>query len=331
MSNRRKMFVGLQILVSVAAFAYVLSGTDLGQLLEAAQSVPPTAIAIAIALTAGNLTIGAERWRLLLLAYGATSLPSRKELIRLYFVGYFYNTFVPGGVGGDIVRGVVSRQAFGEAGVGKALTVVLVERVLGLVGLLAVVALALAGDPPEELASLVPLSALGLIAALAGVAALAMAQRLSPRLPEPLASLAEKLPAFQKPAPFGAALALSLVTHSVVALSGYALLKALVPSLSLAATLIIVPTAMATAFLPITVAGAGTREAALVYLATRLTDANDAQATAASLMLFATTLLVGAIGGLMQSKGDAQDATRPEDSTQEAAKETVEQNQDGAL
>jgi hypothetical protein len=82
-------------------------------------------------------------------------------------------------------------------------------------------------------------------------------------------------------------------------LAGWVLLDALA-GLSVAASLLIVPLAAATTFLPITVGGAGAREAVYVALCGRLFGMPEADALAASLGLWFAHLAVGAAGGAMQ-------------------------------
>jgi len=63
--------------------------------------------------------------------------------------------------------------------------------------------------------------------------------------------------------------------------------------------LLIVPAAVATAILPITVGGIGAREAVFVVLCGRLLGLASEDAVAASLLLWLAMLLVGAAGGVL--------------------------------
>jgi uncharacterized membrane protein YbhN (UPF0104 family) len=84
-----------------------------------------------------------------------------------------------------------------------------------------------------------------------------------------------------------------------VAVAGWVLLSSLAP-ISLADSLLVVPLAAATAFLPITVGGTGAREAVYVALCGRLFHMPESDALAASLALWLATLVVGAMGGIAQ-------------------------------
>jgi uncharacterized membrane protein YbhN (UPF0104 family) len=264
------------------------------------------ALVLGIVLVAANVVAGALRWRVLLTAYGAESRPSLPRSIQLYFVSFFYNNYLPGAVAGDVVRGVVTRDAFGERGATAGLAVVLVERALGLFGvfLLLAIGLATAGDSLDT-GSLAVWSAIGIAGSFALVLALPFTRKLAPLLPGPLRRIAEKVPALSSVSAFAGAAALSVVTQVLIALAGYVLLHAIEPRVDLGASLLIVPLAAATTFLPITVGGAGAREAVYVTLGASLFAMPRGDALAASLALWLAHLLVGAIGGVLQ-------VTRPE-------------------
>jgi len=300
-TGRRLAWLTLQVLGSVAAFAYLFSLVDLDEVLAAARDIPATSMGVAVGLMGGAMVLGALRWRALLLAYGAARVPRLAPLVHLYFVGLFYNTYLPGGVGGDVVRGVITRRAFDGTGATAAVTVVLVERVLGLAALLAMVASVVAFAPPPGLASLLGWALAGIGAAVAAVASIPAARRLAGFVPfARLRRMLEALPALRSRRHFLLALAYSFGTQSTMALIGYTLLTALAPDFRLADAFAIVPLASATAFLPITVGGAGAREAAFVALCTAATDMDETRAATAGLAMWTATLVVAGVGGLLQ-------------------------------
>jgi hypothetical protein len=73
------------------------------------------------------------------------------------------------------------------------------------------------------------------------------------------------------------------------------------------------PTAAATAFLPIAVGGTGAREIVLVLRGGKLLDMSSNDAVAASLLLWISIPLIGAIGGalLLLGRGKASLAPAP--------------------
>ncbi len=290
----------LRLLGTAAGLAFIATKVDLGAAREALGRISIGAFALAGVLVALNVVAGAVRWRVLLCAYGSTAIPPLPRLVHLYFVGFFYNNYLPGAVAGDVGRGVVTRGAFPGEGATGALAVVLVERALGLFALFALLAAGLLTTGDEiDTRALWLWTALGVAGSCTLVAAIAGARRLAPHLPARLATYAARLPAIVDARAFALAAGYSLATQLLIALAGWVLLAALAP-IGLGASLLVVPLAAATTFLPITVGGAGAREAVYVALCGRLFGMPVADALAASLGLWLAHLVVGAAGGLAQ-------------------------------
>ena len=280
--------------------AYIAHVIDLDKTLAAARRISVGAMVLAIALVAANVVAGAVRWRVLLAAYGARARPSLARATRLYFVSFFFNNYLPGAITGDVVRGVVAREVFGERGATAGLAVVLVERLLGLFGLFLLLAIGVAAASADLDTEHLPMwSAIGIAGSLALVLAVPFARRLAPRLPRPLAAIAERLPELVDARAFAIAALLSIVTQALVTLAGWVLLHAVAPSVGLAGALLVVPLAAAATFLPITVGGTGAREAIYVVLGARLFGMPEGDALAASLALWLAHLACGAVGGVV--------------------------------
>jgi len=286
---------------TAAGIAYVATLIDLDAVQGAFRKLSPAALVLAIALVAANVVAGALRWRVLLTAYGAESRPSLARSIQLYFVSFFYNNYLPGAVAGDVVRGVVTRDAFGDRGATAGIAVVLVERALGLFGvfLLLAIGLAAAGSSLDT-GSLAVWSAIGIAGSFSLVLALPFTRKIAPLLPGAVRRIAERVPALCSASAFAGAALLSVVTQVLIALAGYVLLHSISPAVDLGASLLIVPLAAATTFLPITVGGAGAREAVYVTLGASLFGMAKSDALAASLALWLAHLLVGAVGLVLQ-------------------------------
>jgi glycosyltransferase 2 family protein len=300
---KQRLGLVIRVLGTVAALAWIATRVDLPSARDALARIAPSTFAIAIGLVAANVVAGAVRWRVLLGAYGATRIARLATLVRLYFIAFFYNTYLPGAVAGDVGRGVVTREAFEGEGATGALAVVLVERALGLFGLFALLAVGLVTTPGAiDRRALWWWTVLGSLGSFALVAAIPLARTLGPRLPARLAriaAIAGKLPALRDGRAFVVAIALSIATQALVAAAGWVILAALAP-ISLTASLLVVPLAAATTFLPITVGGAGAREAVYVWLCGSLFGMPRADALAASLGLWLAHLITGAAGGLWQ-------------------------------
>ena len=299
--TRKWLMWALRIGGTALGFGYIASIVKPGELWSALTHVSPWAFAAACGLSVLNLVIGALRWRLLLAAYGAPRRPSLARLTHVYWVGFFYNNYLPGGLGGDLVRGIVTRQSFGDRGTAASMTVVLVERALGLCGLLLVVSATSLWRPLAGTDDVLPYSAAGLAIAAAGIASVAAGRRLAPHLPGRIGAVAASLPVIERWAPFGGALGISLLTQTVVALTGWVLLTSVTGgAVTIRDALVLVPLAMAAVYFPLSVGGAGVRELAFVALGTTALGLPEAQMVAASLLLWTTQLTVAAIGGVGQ-------------------------------
>jgi uncharacterized membrane protein YbhN (UPF0104 family) len=241
------------------------------------------------------------RWRLLLRAYGAIDLPSWPRTAHLYFVGHFYNTYAPGGVGGDVIRGVAGRKAFGDldwAAATSGVAVVFIERVIGVAALLVLAASAYLLRPIPGMESVGLWATLGIGAAAAALVGIAIAPKLAPHLPESLGKPLRALPQLRSALPFFGAVLLSLVIHTVNIVAGHAIMHSLEPSVTLAESAVVMPLIGASAFFPLTVGGAGVREAAFALLYGTV-GVPEATAYAGSLAFWATQLLTAGIGGIV--------------------------------
>ena len=89
----------------------------------------------AFVLCGGSIVLTFYRWYLLVIAL---EFPFRfGDALRLGFLGYLFNYVAPGAVGGDVVKGVLmAREQKGRRSV--AVATILLDRILGLMGLLIV-------------------------------------------------------------------------------------------------------------------------------------------------------------------------------------------------
>lgn len=310
-ARRKWMWRILRFSVSALAIGWVLSRVDLDRVVATLSRLPALAFAGAIALTAVNLAVGAVRWAILLRAYGAPRSPAFERLLRLYYIGFFYNTCLPGGVGGDVVRGVASREAFGEDGTTGAIAVVFVERVLGVVGLLLVVAISAMANPTEVPGDVLFYAVIGIGVGAVSITALALGSKLARFMPiASLRRIAERLPRIMSAPHFMVGIALSLVTQSIVALGGHVVASALHPGLGIATSFVVVPIAMATQFLPFTVGGAGAREEVFrqMYGASGMSSET---AVAASIAIFLSYLAVALVSALIPMPAAAEIKAAP--------------------
>lgn len=297
-SRRALSFRILRVAVSVLAFAWLFSTLDVAAVGRAFTTIPIRHVLVAEATVFAALMIGAARHRALLGAYGAASKPSFLACFRLFLVGYFYNTFLPGSVAGDAVRAVQARESFGSEGTTASLAVVLVERVLGLFGLVLVAGGAFAIRPLVGVHGMTTLVVVGVFVAIAGVGVVSVARRLGGVFPGAIGRLFSRLPELRSGHDFAAAVGLSLASQLTVAATGHALITGLDPSVDALTSLVVVPVAAASAYVPITVSGLGVREAAFARLYA-LADVDLSTGAAFSLAFLGVQVAAALVGGAL--------------------------------
>jgi uncharacterized protein (TIRG00374 family) len=133
-----RLITGLAI--SIVFLAITVSRVDLGETARALSNAAPGGILLAIALVLVELTIRAERWRILL--HPSAQVPLRSAFAYLT-IGYFANAVLPARLG-DPARAYLAGRSFGISSlvtlgtivverVSDALTILLVVLVAGIV------------------------------------------------------------------------------------------------------------------------------------------------------------------------------------------------------
>jgi glycosyltransferase 2 family protein len=308
---RSYLLLAAKLGVAALAFGFILSRQSWSDLRAAVLHISPGALALAVCIHASGLVVGTVRWRALMRAYGAPPRSSFLAMLRTYWVGDFYNTYVPGAVGGDILRGVITRRAFGEGGAAGALAVVLIERCLGLAAVLILTALAALhallahGSASKDqragalAATVLPYCIVGALGVLTLVFAITHGRSFAAFAPRVVRPWIASLPRLAHlPSCFFGGL-LSLLTQSIAVACGHVLLSSVSADVTLADSFLALPMATAAGFLPLSVAGIGPRDVALVTLYELLGVAR-AHATAAAIGYSAVTLLVAGFGGFIQ-------------------------------
>jgi uncharacterized protein (TIRG00374 family) len=134
---RRRVFLAVEVAVSIGLLTFLLSRVDLAALWAGARRASVAWLGIALGLYFFNVLTSAWRWQLLLRAQGIV-VPAR-SLLSSYLVAGFFNNFLPSTIGGDVVR--IRDTARPAQSKTLATAVVFVDRALGLMGLVLVAAL----------------------------------------------------------------------------------------------------------------------------------------------------------------------------------------------
>jgi uncharacterized protein (TIRG00374 family) len=297
----------LKAALSIGLAAYLLSKFNLAFVREHLQDAHWGFVAAALALHVVGYFISAWRWQTLLAAQG-TVAPMRR-LVSSYAIAAFFANFLPGGVGGDVVR--VYDGAVASRSLAKALNVVVFERLLGLSVLALFAGLGLAfGDPRLASREVVALTAV-LLAGLvlvwlvvsvepfrAGIGKLfgALPRRLRHARAIEFANAFE--PYRRRPRVVVEAVAISLL-YQVLIVATFVLTDwALSINASLAFYLVAVPVVSVVTMLPISVNGIGVREGAFVFLFTRAGLSGNL-GLVLSILYYVSTVAVSLLGGVI--------------------------------
>lgn len=134
--------VGLALALALVGWVVARSGIDPAQVLA---TVDRGLFLLAFAVYGVGFLSASWRWYLLL-EHIRVKLHFL-TVLRLALIGLFFNLFVPGGVGGDLIKMVYLKRESGDR-YPQALLTVLLDRLMGLAGLLVLAVLALATNGP---------------------------------------------------------------------------------------------------------------------------------------------------------------------------------------
>ncbi len=288
--------------VSLALMGVIFYRMDLSQFVGLMRGADVRFLAMATGLVIVGLVIGAYRWQRLLIALGIP-VPLR-TLVSSYFVGLFFNNFLPTSMGGDVVR-IYDVAQYSRRPSASAASVI-AERALSSLaqGLIALLGLALGYDVAKRFSGeIIALFAVLCLILLALIFGDRWARKL--RLPD-FRSLKSKIMGVLDSISFclrSKSLALwvvfiSLFFHAVIVLINYAILEALGANVSLVYCFLVIPLILFITLLPVSINGLGIREWAYIYFFGRL-GLSMTGAVAASLMFFFLLILVSLIGGVI--------------------------------
>jgi glycosyltransferase 2 family protein len=294
----------VKIGASLLLLAVVLAKVDVPALYRTLSGSHPYYLLLATLASFAVWLVNAYKWQVLLSSPG--SHLSYRELLRLTFIGIFYNFLVPGQVGGEVVKGVslarmgVSKMAAAVSVIADRVTGLLALFVLGVVG--AALSPAVTGEHPELMPWLVGLAlAFGvasvvLVTGRGQAALLAVGRAL--RMPvgrgqEQVSVQVRGVSSLWLP------LVLSFAFQAVVVYINLLLCVALGIQAGYVQLMWVVAVVSLLQSLPISVAGIGVREGAYVYLL-QLQGVPAESALALSLTVFAIQVLIAGAGGLWQ-------------------------------
>lgn len=309
MKRKKALQTGLKFAISIALMVWILQGVDLTETLAIIGSANVLILLFAFLFKLLGYYISAVRWRILLRAQGAdATIPF---LISSYWVGFFFNNILPSSIGGDVVRVYDSWRA--GANRATALTIIFVDRFLGILALLMIVLAMLL--IPNQLTANIPLTGLGVFLGLVGTLALCWLIFVTPRtlsdwvsryqwkpLQKINATLSKIATAFevfqQKKGSLINGLWLSLALQINVVIYHYIVAVALQLDVPFYSYFITIPIITLITTLPISINGIGVRENLFIFFFAMF-GLPKTESLAYSLLLYGILLIQGLIGGLV--------------------------------
>jgi glycosyltransferase 2 family protein len=271
----------LKAAVSVALLALLFSKVDVRRLWTVARTASIPWLVGALALYLAMILVSAWRWGLLLRAQHI--LYPFRGLTSSFLVATFFNNFLPSNIGGDVIRIADTAPTAGSKTL--ATTVVLIDRGLGLLGLVLVAALgASAGLGPAKVGPVGPgvlWAGFGLAAMLATPALLnpeGFTRILQPLrvlhpewVDERLGRLTAALARFKESPASLASCFVGAIGVQVILVAFYlAIAHSLEIPITFAQLAVIVPISFVVQMVPVSMNGFGVREATFGFYFTRL-------------------------------------------------------------
>ncbi len=263
--GRRRLALYARIVLSAVALFLVLRVISGREVLAALAGARPVWLVLAGLIVVLDRILMGWKWGILLAAQGVVR--PLGELVRAYFISTFYGTFLPTGIGGDVIR--VVQVSHGRAAAMAVTASVVMERALGLVALTVLVVLTAATYIVVAHAHLIPLLTMAVALTVVGVGGLAYALH-GPLLKGLPGRLERFVTAFRVYAGQRGALTRffwwSFVEQLVPVVAVYCQARALSIDLSFWVFLVVVPLDMFITRIPISVDAIGIREGLYVAL-----------------------------------------------------------------
>lgn len=296
---KNKFFtIGIKVAFAGFAFWFLSKKLDYSQLPELFYTMNYSLLALALLLQLLSIIIAAYRWKRVMqpLGFNENSLFYQK----LYFTGFFFSQSLPGSIGGDAVRLLaLNNQGYK---ISDSLYGIFIDRVVGLAGLLIINLFALFFAPDYLTSSIVNTALLISLAGLIGFLLLALIHKFIifetfPKLHflVELSKRFQKVHSSNRKASFQ--IVLSIIIHLFSILSIYTISVAANLGLEFGAFLCLMPLVFLLTILPISFAGWGVREGAMIGLFS-MSGATKESIMAVSIA-YGVTLIVSSLPGFI--------------------------------
>jgi hypothetical protein len=298
--------IAAKLTVSVALLGMLFRSADVAAMGTQFRQMNLAWMAAALAVYGLMVIVSTWRWQLLLRVQ--TVRVGFGHLTNSFLVATFFNNFLPSNIGGDVVRVADTAPFAGSKTV--ATTIVLLDRVLGLIALLALAGLAsalaiLAGVPLTGVGYIW----VGLVVILGGLLfVLRFPEQFARVMHAILGGRGERIQArlmnllgatsrfAEQPRPLGAAFAGAVAVQMLLILFYMCAARSLSVPLPLLAASVVVPVSLAVQMVPVSINGFGVREAVFAFFFASL-GLNVGSALTLSLGSAALIMLFSLTGG----------------------------------
>jgi glycosyltransferase 2 family protein len=299
--TKSAVLLALKLAVSVGLIMLILSKIDLGELKSRLLSPDTTALAVAILLAGVQVVVVAWRFGRVLAALGRTI--GLTEAVTINMIGLFFNQSLPSTIGGDAMR--IWRLIRSSAPLGVSVRGVLLDRITALIGIVILIALTLPllfrivddRKPVMAFTVIVAIAIFGIVVAVA-----------IPRVPAALARwrmargigalLGDLRRIVLQPRQSVPVLGVAVIGHLMTTVIVYSLARAYGVGVGYLECLVLVSPVTLISVVPISIAGWGVREGAMVA-AFALVGIAAADALAISVAFGLLNILIGLPGGLV--------------------------------
>ncbi len=301
--TKKHIALALKFMVSGGLIWMLIDGVDLGAARDRILGADPMMLGIVVLVSFVQIAVCVVRWQAVLVAINA--VVSFLDGMRLYFIGFFFNQALPSSVGGDAVR--VYRVYKEGLSLSSSINSVMLERVATVLGLVLLVVCAtpffIHRVGPNEAAWIIPFVSILGVGGIVGLIILMFLDRLPSRfshwrIVRGLAMLAgDSRRVFLAPIHAVKAIGWSLAGHLNITLAVYLMGLSIGLEITWVDCMVLMPPVLLLTTLPISIAGWGVREQAMVT-AFALIGVPGEGAFALSIMFGLLGLLFGLPGGI---------------------------------
>ena len=312
---KNRLFDVAKLLVSLGLLAFVLLSVGVRNTLDSLRMADVGLLSIALLLFLCGVCLRAFRWRALLI--DRQLFVPLSVLTQLYFIGQFFNTFLPTGFGGDVMR-VVELARYGVSKA-ESLSTVFLDRLSGLMAffLMTLCVLPFVGGLVSGAVwwMLVGFGAVGVVGTwlmferrFTTPLANALLARVSFPFKAKVVRLYESIRA-NSPRATAQAMLIGFAFNVLLIFITYLVAQAFQVQLALGYFFLFVPIISTMLLLPASINGLGARDVAYVALFTSV-GVSSPTALAMSLSFWGITVVSGLIGGVLYALQGARGALR---------------------